>query len=86
MGWGLDGAFDVWKRTKSRLRRKKTVAIEAIAAIEGIEAIEEMALRGCVCFAIMWGWQNGGGWWIFWKNAKKWGESVEFFCIFCNFA
>ena len=39
-----------------------------------------------VCFAIMWGWQNGGGWGIFWKNAKKKGESVDFFCIFCNFA
>ena len=43
MGWGLDG----WKRTKSRLRRKKTAAIEAIEAIEGIEAIERIALRGC---------------------------------------
>ena len=43
-------------------------------------------LEMAVFFAIMWGWQNGGGWGIFWKNAKKWGESVEFFCIFCNFA
>ena len=43
-------------------------------------------LEMAVCFAIMWWWQNGGGWGIFWKNAKKRGESVDFFCIFCNFA
>ena len=82
-------------------REQKSASPKKTAAIEAIEAIERIALRGCgevrgcLWYAILrWrfvlrlcgGWQNGGGWWIFWKNAKKWGESVEFFCIFCNFA
>ena len=80
---------------KSRLCQKKTVAIEAIEAIERIALgvwrgqglFMVRHLETAVCFAIMKGWwQNGGGWGIFWKNAKKRGESVDFFCIFCNFA
>ena len=70
---GFDGALDGWKRTKSRLRRKNTAAIEAI------EAIERIALRGCgegrVC---LWYAISDGGLFCDYVGVAKWWWMVDF--------
>ena len=84
---GFDGALDGWKRTKVGYAEKncgyRGYREDCTAGVwrgQGLFMVRH--LETAVCFAIMWGWQNGGGWWIFWKNAKKKGESVEFFLYF----